>query len=280
MGARKTEIDTCLWLLANGVDPVRITWIVPRDSWFSPRGFLQPGPAFTQNNAANLEATNQSIVAATSAEDMFSRLESCAQLMRLDGDVWPSMWRCATTTHAELDQLQKIKTIVRKGRVVRLDTAQVTLEKGTYAPVSDTLYIDCSADALAKRTAVPVFGGKYITLQPVRYCQQASSAASITHVEATYDDERFKNDLCRVVPHSNDAMDYLITLVQTHRNGLRWMAEPKTSTWLARARLDWLSSLLPPPPQDSQQQALCIAQLRAGDGGYLCKTRTAPWATS
>jgi hypothetical protein len=96
VGAGKTGIDACLWLLAQGVDPQRIIWIVPRDSWFFERGGLQPGPAFAQNTAASIAAINGSVMAATSPEDLFRRLESCIQLTRLDDKVWPTMFWCAT----------------------------------------------------------------------------------------------------------------------------------------------------------------------------------------
>ena len=41
----------------------------------------------------------------------------------------------------------------------------------------------CTADGLAKREVVPVFGGDRITLQSLFMCQQVFSAAVIAHVE-------------------------------------------------------------------------------------------------
>ena len=43
IGAGKTAMDACVWMLENGVDPDRITWIMPRDSWVLNRANLQPG---------------------------------------------------------------------------------------------------------------------------------------------------------------------------------------------------------------------------------------------
>ena len=43
---------------------------------------------------------------------------------------------------------------------------------------------------------MPVFAEDRITLQSVRTCQQVFSAAFIGHVEAAYDDEAHKNELC------------------------------------------------------------------------------------
>ena len=51
VGAGKTGVDACLWMLAQGVDPQRISWIVPRDPWFIERGSLQPGPLCEEHSS-------------------------------------------------------------------------------------------------------------------------------------------------------------------------------------------------------------------------------------
>lgn len=271
VGAGKTGIDACLWLLNQGVDPEKISWIMPRDSWFFERGGLQPGPAFAERTGKSVADINAATMAASSPEDLFLRLEACTQICRMSSDVSPTMFRCATISLAELEQVKRIKNIVRQGRVVRLGMEEVTLDGGSYKALPDTLYIDCSADALAKLEAVPVFRGKQISLQSVRYCQQVFSAAFIAHVEATYDDEKVKNDLCRVVPHPDEAMDYMIVTLQSHKNGLRWAAQPKTAAWLSQARLDWFGTLLPPPPEDPAQAAEFSAGVAAQIEGLCAK---------
>lgn len=198
---------------------------------------------------------NGSVMAATSPDDLFLRLEACNQLTRLSDKVWPTMFRCATVSNLELEQIKRVGNVVRQGRVLRIGANDVTMEQGSYTSVADSLYIDCSADALGKLAPVPVFSGKQITLQSVRYCQQVFSAAFIAHVEATYDNDQMKNELCRVVPHPNETIDYMIMNFQSHRNGLRWAAQPKTAAWLAAARLDWFGTLLSPPPSDPAQAA-------------------------
>ena len=42
IGAGKTSVDACLWLLDQDVSPDRIRWIRPRDMWFNDRAALQP----------------------------------------------------------------------------------------------------------------------------------------------------------------------------------------------------------------------------------------------
>lgn len=250
VGAGKTGIDACLWLMTNGVDPKNITWIMPRDSWFLERGSLQPGPEFAGRFRSAVADTQKATMSASSVEDLFHRLETSRLLMRLDKNIWPTSYRCATLSMAELEHIKTVGTIVRKGHVVSLSTNAVVLEKGKYIPIKDTLYIDCTADALAKLDPVPVFSDKHIILQTVRHCQQVFSAAFIAHVEASYATQQAKNDLCRVVPHPNDTIDYMITRVQSQQNALRWSTEPKTVKWLQQARLDWLGQLLLSSPED------------------------------
>ena len=42
IGAGKTAMDACNWLLDNGEAPDRIQWIRPRDAWVMDRMTLQP----------------------------------------------------------------------------------------------------------------------------------------------------------------------------------------------------------------------------------------------
>jgi hypothetical protein len=266
VGAGKTGVDACLWLLANGIHPKDISWIMPRDSWFFERGGLQPAESAKNDPERFAEAT-AAIMGASSSEDLFQRLEACGQMLRVDGNVWPTMFRCATISIPEFEQIKRVGTIIRQGRVVRLGASEVTLEKGTYKPVPDTLYIDCTADALAKLEPVPVFDGKHVTLQSVRFCQQVFSAAFIAHVEATYDDDEVKNELCRVVPHPDETIDHIIVALQTYQNRLRWFAEPRTAAWLKQARLD--IPALRSPPEDPAEAANFDASLPAQIRG-LC----------
>src|SRR3978361_880651 len=42
LGAGKTAMDTCCWLLDAGVEPDRIQWVRPRDAWTFNRAAVQP----------------------------------------------------------------------------------------------------------------------------------------------------------------------------------------------------------------------------------------------
>ncbi|POS71291.1 hypothetical protein DHEL01_v210310 [Diaporthe helianthi] len=256
VGAGKTGIDACLWLISNGINPENITWIMPRDAWLLERSGLQSHSHSVERTAALLAAVNDGILEASSVDDMFQRIEATGSLVRVDTKVWPTMWKCATVSLAELELVRKIEKIVRKGRVVRIDADKVTLTDGTYEPVPDTLYIDCTSDAGKKVEPTPVFSGNRITLQSIRRCQQVFSAAFIAFVEATYDDEKVKNRLCCPVPHPNEPIDYLVSVVQSNRNQLLWAAEPKIGAWLQEARLDLVRGLVSAIPQEFRASAM------------------------
>ena len=71
IGAGKTGMDACIWLLLNGAPPERIRWVVPRDAWLLDRACFQFG------------ATDDHIVC--SAARSGSGSDAAVRLMRLMG---------------------------------------------------------------------------------------------------------------------------------------------------------------------------------------------------
>ena len=246
VGAGKTGIDTCLWLLRNGIPPDRLTWIVPRDAWLMDRANIQPGPQFLQRFQAGFTGRLTAIEGATSVADLFERLEACGNLLRLDQATRPTMYRCANVSQSELRQLQRISDIVRMGHVDRVELDKVVLADGAITANGSTLYIDCSADGLERRPPATVFDGDRITLQSARGCQQVFSAALIAHVEAAYDDDARRNHLCEPVPHPNTDLDWLTTTFAEHRNQIRWLEDGDLMAWLCTARLDLMRHMYAP----------------------------------
>lgn len=244
VGAGKTGIDACLWLLGQGIEPERLTWIVPRDSWLLDRATLQPGPLFADGIKATLTAQLQAVRDAVSVDDLFVRLEEAGALLRIDPAVRPAMYRCATVTHAELEQLRRITDVVRMGHLLRADAGEAVLEGGAVPVDASALYVDCTADGAEKRPATPIFDGAGITLQSVRGCQQVFSAALVAHVEAAYPDDAVKNELCDPLPHPDTDLDWLRITRAYYRNQLRWLDDPDLTAWLAAARLDVFGRLV------------------------------------
>lgn len=233
VGAGKTGIDACLWLLSRGTDPSDITWIMPRDSWLLDRAHWQPGNLGGEADAARLKA----VADADTVQDLFTRLENSGLLLRLSPDIEPTAYRCATVARAELAQLRRIDDIVRAGRVKRIDERAIALERATLPAQAGTLYIDCTADGLERRPTVPVFDHARLTLQAVVPCQQVFSAALTAHVEASYADDDTRNALCAPAPHPHSALDWLRFFGDIQERIKRWTADPALMDWLSTCRL-------------------------------------------
>lgn len=179
VGSGKTGIDACLWLLAHGVAPSRIRWIMPRDAWFLDRANFQPGlESFERNMGYSLDQFGSIVEAATPA-DLFSRLEAKGALLRLDPRVEPTTYRCGTVSRDELDLLRGIADVVRPARLQAIDPTRIVLDQGALPADTDTLYVDCSASAIQPLPGLPVFDGTRINLLMVRFCQSLFSAALI-----------------------------------------------------------------------------------------------------
>lgn len=244
VGAGKTGIDTCLWLLGQGVDPDRLTWIMPRDSWLLDRETMQPGALFAEKIKASFTAQLRAINDAASVRDLFDRLEEAGLLLRIDPAIRPAMYRCATVTRLELEQLRRITDVVRMGHLRAIEADTMVLDRGAVAVSGRELYLDCTADGAEKRPATPIFDSNRITLQSVRGCQQIFSAALIAHVEAAYRDDSLKNELCVPLPHPDTDIDWLRLAWADYSNQLRWFDDPDLMSWLSTARLDLFGHLI------------------------------------
>ena len=53
--------------------------------------------------------------------------------------------------------------------------------------------------------------------------------------------ESVKNELCTVVPHPDDTLDWARTTMENALNSIKWNADPGLKTWLSNARLDGFS---------------------------------------
>ncbi len=174
------------------------------------------------------------------------------------------MYRCATVSHAELQQLQRIRDIVRMGRVDRIEPGKMVLADGAIPADSSALYIDCSADGLERRPPATVFDGNRITLQSLRGCQQVFSAALTAHVEAAYPDDATRNDLCAPVPHPSTDLDWLTTTMAEHRNQIRWLDDIDLMEWLDAARLDLMRHMYAPLMDKPKVRDKVFGLIKAG----------------
>ena len=238
VGAGKTGMDACIWLLQNGVDPARIRWIVPRDSWILNRANVQPGDEFFAALCKSLADQAEAAALADCVDDVFARLEASGEFLRLDPNVEPQAYHCATLSEREVAELRRIKDVIRLGRVLAINADTVMLERGTIATGPSTLHIDCSASGLPNRPAVDVFNGDRITLQCLRTCQPTFSSALTGFVESTFTDDAVKNRICAPIELPSTPLDWLRMFQVELANRKCWSKYPEIDNWLASSRLD------------------------------------------
>ncbi|MFZ6046020.1 NAD(P)/FAD-dependent oxidoreductase [Pseudomonas sp. CR3202] len=257
VGAGKTAIDTCLWLLQNGVAPASIHWIIPNDPWLLDRATLQPGLEFFEQSIRGFTAQYSAIAAARSLAELFERLEGSGQLLRIDPSITPTAYRGATVTRAELHALRDIGHKVRLGRVRAIEAGKVLLDQGSVEVPAGALFVDCSADGLAGWQAMPAFDGNRINLTLISNNQPVFSAALIAFLECHLDDGDEKNGYCRPVPIPKVPEDWLRIWAIYLANVRRWRDNVELSQWLGRSRLYLLTTMIRDlRPEDTERQAL------------------------
>lgn len=69
------------------------------------------------------------------------------------------------------------------------------------------------------------------------------SAGLIAHVEAGYDDDHTRNQLCGPVPHPNTDLDWLDTTLAEQRNEIGWFANRALMKWLVSSRLNLMRGM-------------------------------------
>ena len=264
IGGGKTGIDACLWLLENNVDPDKIRWIMSRDAWLLNRKNTQPTPEFFNTTIGCQAAQFESIANAESITDMFDRLEACEYFVRIDQSVRPTMFHGATISELELEELRRIKNIVRMGRVSAIESDKIILDKGEIPTGPGMIHVDCSASAISNLEIKPIFQGDLITPQTVRSYQPVFSAAFVAHIEATYDqdDEVSKNNICGVVPLPNHDTDYIRFTAGFMMNQYNWSRDPKIRDWLLNNRLDGFSKMVAEIDPDDMEKKAILKRLR------------------
>jgi len=258
IGGGKTALDACLWLLEHHVDPDSITWIRPRDSWLLNRENFQLDEAHFNDFLNDQAVQFESLAASETIGELFERLEKGGSLVRIDTNVQPTMYRCATVSPEELKQLRRIKNVVRKGRVREISPDRITLEQGTLETKAGHVHIDCSASGISYPELKPVFDGDTITPQTVRSCQPVFSAAFIAFMEATYEDEALKNELCTVIPIPSRDVDWIVMMAIRMKNQHNWNSRQEIFEWLQRSRLEggFAGKRASVPKKNKAQQAL------------------------
>ncbi len=242
IGGGKTALDTCVWLLEQGVAPSAIRWIRPRDAWWMNRRFQQPLtmlPELYRGIAMQLEACAE----APSLAALFDRLESEGIFFRLDPRVAPTMFRGAVVSEAELAMLRGIEDVVRLGHVRAISRDAIVLDHGRVPTDDRTLHVHCAARALVRPPLRPIFEPGRVTIQPIFWGFACFQFATLGVIEAIVDSDDDKNRLCTPIPYWEDNADYASAYLATLLGDRARAALPALTAWSKSCRLNPLGGL-------------------------------------
>lgn len=240
VGSGKTASDAIIWLLGNGVPPDRILWIRPRDPWMLNRAVVQPDPIMALGYAAEIMAAAES---AKSVDDLFLNLEAAGVMLRIDGNVTPTMAKIPTLARWELELLQTVQRVVRLGHIWKIGRTEILLERGAIPLSTGALVVHCAASGLVYPPLVPIWGADKIRLQMIRAGFPCFCAALAGFVEASYDDDRERNRLCPPNTLPDNPLNWAGMQLRGALATRAYGAQPAIATWanqcmLNPARLD------------------------------------------
>ncbi|GAA1865256.1 NAD(P)/FAD-dependent oxidoreductase [Paeniglutamicibacter psychrophenolicus] len=242
IGAGKTAVDACLWLLDAGIDPERIRWVRPREMWFTDRAGMQPldqVASIINGLADDAQAGAQ----ARTLVDLCHRLEDVGRLMRIDSGIEPTMYRGTMLSLAELSALRQIDNVIRLGHVKSVEAGRLRLTDGDVAIGPGTLVVDCSARGLASSPQVPIFAHDTITLQQLRHNSPTFNAALLGFIEAHGDDAAEKNRMAPPNPYASTPRDMATMFTRTWVSERLWQGQPDIRRWIEHSRLNLLGGL-------------------------------------
>lgn len=271
VGGGKTGIDAVIWLLENHVDPDMIRWVRPRDAWLMDRANTQPSDEFFMATMGAQAAQMQAIAESESVTDLFDRLEASGVFVRIDKSIRPQMMHGATISQAELEELRRVKDVIRMGRIKRIGLDEIILDEGALNTTPDTLYVDCSACAVGNMEERPIFEGDTLYLQTVRVVQPVFSAAFIAHIDLTRDNDEEKNRLCQIVPLPNHDTDWLRMQAAFMMNQYTWSQEKDLRDWTLNNRLDGYSRMVANVKPEETEKVALLKSMRANSMAAVLK---------
>ena len=236
IGAGKTGMDAVLYLLDQGVAVDAISWVVSRDAWLLNRDAIWP-----QRIVSTIKPQALAVTAAADWRDAYHRLEKIGILMRVNQDIEPTFYRCATVSEAEVEQLRRIQNVVRLGRVQRIEADTIVFDRGELPTGPAVLHVDCTANGLPARPPRPIFEEGRITLQTVMLCQPAMSAALIARVERVMADDATRNRYLRPVPPPEVPVDLMHCMIPVYDNAHQWLRSRHMRAFFSHNRLSLFS---------------------------------------
>lgn len=242
IGAGKTAMDACVWLLKNGVPPSSIRWMKPREGWWLNRRFHQPH-TLLPDFYAGVGLQFQAIAEAQSMDDLSLRLEAAGFFLRVDPTVMPTMLHGAILSEVELAMLRQVTDVVRLGRVVRIGPCRTVLEGGEVETPQDAVHVNCAAVGLAHPPLRPIFEPGRLTVQPTAWGFASHQFALLGAVEALIGSDEEKNRLCLPIRYWDNCGDYLTAFMALLAGERARAGYPALAEWARQSRLNPLGRI-------------------------------------
>ena len=236
IGAGKTAMDACNWLLESGEDASRIRWIVPRDSWVHDRMTLQPLDLATET-IESFSLGIEALALADSVEALWHHLEACGHLFRFDTTRTPSMYRGAILSATEREALAQIDQIIRLGRVQHIGAERIVLAQGEIPTDLGHVHVDCTAYGFNTMPTRPIFEPNRIIIQSLIGGLTTYNAALIGFIESTNRDDAEKNRLCQPVAQLDVPHDWIRMIVGMLNSAAMHAEQPDIAAWQNQSRL-------------------------------------------
>lgn len=237
LGAGKTAMDVCVWLVEQDVDPDAIRWVRPRDGWLMDRTYTQP----LDLCGSMMEFQSRLVEAAahaTSGLDLARRLEACGLMCRIDPAVDGEVYRGATISRYELEVLRSIERVVRLGRVEAIEHDGIRFVGDEIDLPTGSIVVDCTAGGLSDAPARPIFAPGRVVVQFTTTGVAPWSAALLGFVASLDLPVEEKNRICRPLPRTGTLAGQLRIYadgfeLENIRRGI-----PEIASWNAQCRLN------------------------------------------
>jgi hypothetical protein len=265
IGGGKTGLDSLSWLLDQGVAPAQLWWVVPRDAWWSNRRAVQTSATHRAGTLSMMRRAAEVMAGAASVQDFCEGLERDAgTLLRLSGNVWPTMYHAATVTEAELARARGIGRTVREGHVQAVEPGGLRLQGGIMRVPDQALFIDCTARALSRglHSHGAVFEEGRIRLQCVRFPMLSLSAALIAAVEARVEGVAARKGMTQVCRMVDTVEDWIDRILVGGENQRAWAAHAGLRDWLSTCRLDPFPAMMTQVPAEGGLEAADLQRLK------------------
>jgi hypothetical protein len=237
IGSGKTAMDTCGWLIEQGVAPDEIRWIKPREPLMLNRAFTQPRELVASYMQLQAAIARAAATAETSIE-LALRLRSEGVLAQIHMDIEPTAFRGGTISMGEVERIRQVDNVIRRGYVRRIGTERVTLTAGDIGAHPREVFVDCTARGVPTTTPRPIFGPDRMTLQFVTLGNATYSAATIGVVEALARDDVDKNALCPPSPFDGTVAGFPATLLPALLGSAARSAVPDINAWNMGTRMN------------------------------------------